>query len=304
MTNFTQKDLDLFKQLVNLTEREMHYALKSTLSKYYKNIIVQPNYIVAIGEAPIALVAHMDTVFPFPAEAVFFDREEQILWSPEGLGADDRAGIFAALKLIFVNPRPSLIFTAGEEKGGIGASELAALSCPIPNLKYMIELDRSGSRDAVFYTTDTLEFIQYVEGFGFKEEKGTFSDISILADAWKICATNLSIGYYNEHSYSEYLNIREMYDTMHKVKQMIEAKNIPDFVYTPVDLYKVMQTACEKCGKDCQSFELLPVKTKNKSLKLYCADCWSKVAWCQACQAAFDSDDFCEDLCEDCRNVD
>ena len=49
---------------------------------------------------------------------------------------------------------------------------------PFADMKYIIQLDRRGTSDCVFYNCANEAFIEYVEKFGFIENFGSFSDIS------------------------------------------------------------------------------------------------------------------------------
>ena len=150
MRVLSDSDYKLFERLVSLSQKELKKAMSQYLKAKYDNVIFTKDYLVAIGDIPVALVAHLDTVYRTPVSNLYYDQRKGVLWSPDGLGADDRAGIFAVLKILQDGYRPSVIFTTDEEKGGVGASALAMNPCPIPNLKYMIELDRRGSNDCVF----------------------------------------------------------------------------------------------------------------------------------------------------------
>ena len=55
-------DYQLFERLVSLTQKEMHKAMTTYLKSKYSQVKITKDYIVAIGDIPIALVAHMDTV--------------------------------------------------------------------------------------------------------------------------------------------------------------------------------------------------------------------------------------------------
>ena len=258
----------------------------------------------------------MDTVFSVPAEEVFYDQRKGVIWSPDGLGADDRAGIFAILQIIKSGLRPSVILTTDEEIGGVGAQALAKIPCPIPNLKYMIQLDRRGTNDCVFYDCFNPEFVSYIESFGFVEHTGSFSDISFLMPAWDICGVNLSVGYENEHSRVELLYINPLLDTIEKVKKMLTVETIPDFEYD--ELVNVLQgynrqeyesdilgTPCGRCGKYFFDFELIPIKGyKVKKMKYYCSDCMvDNVNYCDNCGHPYEIGDKEDDidLCEDCK---
>jgi hypothetical protein len=319
MRVLNEREYGLLERLVSLSQTELHKTLGVYLKGKYKNIIIEKEYIVAIGDIPIALVAHMDTVFYNQPGEVYYDQRKGVLWSPDGLGADDRAGIFAIIQIIQSGLRPSIILTTDEERGGLGAQKLAKKECPIPGLKYMIELDRKGSCDCVFYDCANPQFIQYIEKFGFIERTGSFSDISFLMSAWKICGVNLSIGYQDEHSIAEILNIGALYRTVDIVKRMLQSTDIPKFNYVELsnkltDYYKNtnsyenydMGMPCECCGKFFFEFELIPVKGhKTKEKKYYCSDCIvDRVNWCDNCGQAYEMNPVEDmDLCEDCLEV-
>lgn len=310
MRVLSNSDYKLLERLVSLSQKEMHKAMAQYLKAKYDNVIFTKDYLVAIGDIPIALVAHMDTVFKTPVSNLYYDQRKGVLWSPEGLGADDRAGIFAILKIVQDGLKPSIILTTDEEEGGLGAAALATEDCPIPNLKYMIELDRRGTNDCVFYDCYCPEFIDYVESFGFCEHWGSFSDISFLMPEWQICGVNLSVGYEDEHSYTEILNIGPLFDTIKKVKKMLTEKDIPDFRYDEMagsmshwwktDVYG---QHCSKCKKLYSEYELFPVKGRDGRTKYYCPDCIvGNVEWCEVCHEAFEIEDPSQstNICKEC----
>lgn len=315
------EDYVLIERLVSLSQKGMHKIMSTYLKGKYKKVIITEKYIVAVGDIPIALVAHMDTVFKYPVDNLYYDQRKGVLWSPEGLGADDRAGIFAIIKILQSGLRPSVILTTDEETGGLGASALAGKKCPIPNLKYMIQLDRRGTNDCVFYDCYNDEFVEYVESFGFVERWGTFSDISVLMPAWKICGVNLSVGYEDEHSVSEVLHIKPLFDTIEKVKKMLQVEEIPTFKFEELKNYwgawgdiktiarvtgkeDIYGAHCAYCKHLFSEYEMYPVKSKRGIVKLYCPDCIvDKVNWCIKCGDAFEVDSSPDDsICEDCLN--
>ncbi len=312
-----KNDYQLFEKLVSLTQREMHQAMTKYLRAQYTQVKVTKDYIVAIGDIPIALVAHMDTVYRTPVKNLYYDQKKGVLWSPEGLGADDRAGIFAILKILESGLRPSVIFTTDEEKGGIGAATLAETECPIPNLKYMIQLDRRGTNDCVFYDCYNPEFTAYIESFGFLERYGSFSDISFLCPEWSICGVNLSVGYEDEHSIAETLQISALFDTIKKVKTMLTVEKIPTFEYKELNVgysrWFSNQTYdsildmdnmfhCAECKKLFSEYEIIPAKGANGKTKYYCTDCIvGHVDWCDCCGEPYEiTKDSKRAMCPDC----
>ena len=92
-------------------------------------------------------------------------------------------------------------------------------------VQFMIEIDRRGCNQAVFYDCGNEEFKNYILNFGFKEEFGTFSDISILSPAYDIASVNLSAGYYNEHTKQEYISLKDLQNTIDLVLKILKDKN-------------------------------------------------------------------------------
>lgn len=308
------KDYRLFEKLVSLNEKQMVQAMTQLIKSKYDNVIATKDYIIAIGDIPIALVAHMDTVFKFPVSDLYYDQKKGVLWSPEGLGADDRAGIFAIIKILQDGLRPSVILTTGEEDGGVGACAICDKfpDCPIPGLKYMIQLDRHGTNDCVFYDCYCPEFVDYVESFGFCERWGSFTDISFLMPEWQIVGVNLSVGYEDEHSKQEILCVNPLFDTIRKVKKMLTETEIPDFTYDEV---VAAQSAwwrkpgtwfgqhCSKCKKLHSEYELFPVLGLDGKTKFYCPDCIvGNVEWCDMCGEPFEIKEHTgKKLCKECE---
>lgn len=309
-----KQDYELFEHLVKLNQNQMRRSMAQLLRSKYSQVIETQDYILAMGEIPIALVAHMDTVFKHPVQTLYYDSHKTTFWSPDGLGADDRAGIFAILQVLKAGLRPSVILTTDEEIGGFGASALTMdyPTCPIPGLKYLIELDRCGSKDAVFYCCASDDFKEYITEFGFIEARGSFSDISILMPNWQICGVNLSIGYMNEHMHIETLDVSALMATVEKVKTMLQVRDIPHFEFIEQLQSRLsawgdiaFDVKCGSCNKVFQDYEAIPVKALSGGTKFFCPDCVAgRVEWCIRCQEAFEitpGTDY--KLCQDCRGI-
>ena len=198
--------------------------VKFLYSKNYQNVTKTDAFIMAEGNLPICLIAHMDTVFRFAPDDFFYDSQRKVLWAPGGAGFDDRVGIYMILNLIEKGYRPSVIFTDEEEVGGIGARALinAFPDCPFRDCRALIQLDRANKNDAVYYNCYNTAFENWVQKFGFKFDWGTFSDISIIAPQWKIAAVNLSVGYVDEHTESERLYCNWCDANINKIERMLQ----------------------------------------------------------------------------------
>ena len=229
----TNTDIEYLKKLCLLSPQMLHRQLIFYLREYgygVNDLIITRQYIMAAGDLPVCLIAHLDTVFDQDKckdKEIYVDPEHQVMWSPQGLGTDDRAGVFAILKLLKMGYKPYIIFTQGEEEGCLGAKALVRRfpKSPWKKLKYILQLDRRGEQDCVFYDCNNPDFIEYVESFGFITDWGSFSDISEIAPAWGLAAANLSVGYWDEHTYCERVALSWLEQTIEKVKKMLDICN-------------------------------------------------------------------------------
>lgn len=325
-----KQEYSLFESILSSTQEGIKDSMKVLLEEYYgtDNLIATDEYIVAMGTVPIAIVAHMDTVHREPVKELFYDKEKNVMWSPEGIGADDRAGIYSMIEILRRGYTPTLILTTDEEVGGRGAAKLIAdLSSPPCQLNYIVELDRRGFDDCVFYDCDNEEFEDYIEDFGFKTNWGSFSDISYICPAWRIAGVNLSIGYEDEHTYSERLYVDAMFNTISKVCNMFDALDYDKdkFIYIKSETYfrgygydysgcdnlfeaygygSVTPTEKEEICWDClgvfkkEEVEIL----KDNGDATYCKDCYNKrYTTCIDCGTPFEDILKVHLKCNNCR---
>lgn len=206
-----------------------------------KTFCVKEKFLLVRGEAPILLVAHLDTVHREPVRTICTDRGGNILMSPQGIGGDDRCGVYALVKTYEMSElKPWLLFTCDEETGGKGASAFAKaygqaeLPKELEGLKFIVEIDRKGSRDAVYYDCGNDDFEEYITSKGFRTAQGSFSDISLIAPKLGVAAVNLSSGYYDAHTLHEHINVGQLEAVIGKVVDMVaEAAEdtVPRFEY-------------------------------------------------------------------------
>lgn len=185
-----------------------------------KDIIFTEDYLYAKGNIPILLVAHCDIVHKTIPEIIVNDKKQRILWSPTGIGGDDRCGVYAILK-ICEKLKPYVLFTTDEEIGGIGVKQFVEEIDKIP-VNFIIEIDRKGNEEVVFYQCDNKEFQNYIISFGFKKEYGSYSDVSTLSVSYDIAGCNVSAGYYNQHTTTEHIYMDHLENTINKVIQILK----------------------------------------------------------------------------------
>lgn len=212
-----------FEDIIKKPQHILKEALISELIQMGYETQTKKGFLYAKGSLPILLVAHLDTVHKELVKNICYSTDGNIVMSPEGIGGDDRAGIYMILQIIKKYPC-HVLFCEDEEIGCVGAHYFAQ-SDITPEINYIVELDRRGSNDAVFYDCNNQNFTSFVTGFGFKEELGSFSDISVVAPKLKVAAVNISAGYYAEHTQHEYIDLKAMNNNIERVGQMISTSS-------------------------------------------------------------------------------
>ncbi len=219
-----------FEHICRMTQPEVKQYMYGYLTSYKYTPISQDGFLYAKGDVPVLLVAHMDTVHKEQCKDI--NNNNGKLSSPQGIGGDDRCGVYIIMNIV-KELHCSVLLCEDEERGCIGAHKFVKTDY-IKNLgvNYMIEFDRKGNNDAVFYSCANEDFIDFVEdATNFKFATGSVSDISVLMPEANLSAVNLSCGYYNAHTLNEYVIYDEMMDTIEAAKALIKEKCDKPFVY-------------------------------------------------------------------------
>lgn len=233
-----------FEDICRMTQQEVKGYMHKYLASRKYDVVNEDGFLYAKGAIPVLLVAHMDTVHKEQCKDIVNTNGR--LSSPQGIGGDDRCGIFMIMNIV-KDLQCSVLLCEDEENGGIGARKFVNAKCKKVGEKgeiietsyidrldvnFMIEFDRKGSNDAVFYSGDNKEFIDFVTDVtGFKFATGTYSDISTLMPAAKLSAVNMSCGYYNAHTTNEYVVYDEMMDNIEAAKVLIKEECKEPFKY-------------------------------------------------------------------------
>lgn len=218
-----------FEQLFRLPQSGLKTALEGEFRAMGRKVSTKDGWLYSPGEVPVLLVAHMDTVHRQPVECICYSRDGTVMMSPQGIGGDDRAGVYMILCII-QDINCHVLFCEDEEVGGQGARRFCRRKAR-PEVNYIIELDRRGSNDAVFYSCCNPAFTDFICGFGFEEARGSFSDISVLAPHLGAASVNISAGYYQEHRTHEYVRLDQM---------AANAARVRDIILTPTGRFSYM----------------------------------------------------------------
>lgn len=219
-----------FENICKMSQSKLKKYVETELKYTHKDITVGDGFVFAKGAMPVLLVAHMDTVHDHLPNLIVYDFAKDSISCAEGIGGDDRCGIYMILDII-KHYNCSVLFCEDEESGGIGARKFIETDLAkelVSQFNYAIELDRKGSNDAVFYDCDNDEFEDFITSEFYQTAWGSFSDISIVAPFLKCAAVNLSCGYYNAHRKDEYVVLREMEKSMEEVCKILERTTADD----------------------------------------------------------------------------
>ena len=145
----------------------------------------------------------------------------------EGLGADDKNGIWIALKCLEKYECIKVAFFVSEEIGCVG-SRGADMNF-FEDTRFVIEPDRRGYEDLIidisFTSLCSNDFLRDIgfEKFGYKEESGMMTDVLELKErGLGVSCINLSCGYYEPHSDEEFTVKKDLLNCLRLVEHIIE----------------------------------------------------------------------------------
>jgi len=208
-----------FDNILQMSQAELKQYLSGHLRALNYDMMIENGFLYAAGEVPVLLVAHLDTVHNEVPIIICRSADGRYIMSPQGIGGDDRCGVYMILQIIS-EVRCHVLFCEDEERGGRGARAFENSGLNV-DVNYIVEIDRRGNNDAVFYGCKNLDFTEFVCSFGFKEAIGTFSDISVVAPYLKTAAVNISAGYYNEHRLHETIDTTAMKNNVDRIVRMV-----------------------------------------------------------------------------------
>ena len=251
------------------------------------------NILVTKGKAKTypCVVSHMDTVHSFvPNFNVYQDIDDNdtlfALNGKErvGVGGDDKCGVFVCLYLLKTIPQIKIVFFSREEKGCAGSRAIDKTF--FANCRYLIQLDRRGSRDFIqtYWSKKTIshEFSSEIglikKKYRYKNAIGTVTDVMRLwDDKIGISCINLSCGYYQPHTNWEYVSIKGLWNSVKFTEEIVnnmQPKRYASLPPKPTVVTTVTRSLSnyDKCSV-CKGWkvETLLYKVKGSKEKI----CWS-----------------------------
>lgn len=197
--------------------------IKDHLLPLGMNIDKAGNLYKKIGDSPVLWSCHTDTVHKTGGsqkllldDGVFkvFDKQSSCL------GADDTAGVWLMTQMIEGNVPGLYVFHRGEEIGGVGSKYIAMKNkALLEGIHFAVAFDRYGKTSIITHqmwnrccSDDFALSLGKELGMGhIKDDGGTFTDTANYTDDIAEC-TNLSVGYKSQHSTSETLDSKYLFE--------------------------------------------------------------------------------------------
>ena len=180
------------------------------------------------------LAAHMDQVQQNHSKdfRVVQIGDDVLGWSPkshmqQGLGADDKNGIFVCLELLRSCDVLKVAFFVGEETGCVGshAVDLTFFS----DCRFIVQPDRMNGDDLITSMAVgdvcSKEFIEalHADKFRYQEAHGSITDVGTLVERGVgISCLNVSCGYYNAHTDRETTILSELQNCLDFVRHIVD----------------------------------------------------------------------------------
>jgi len=185
------------------------------------------------GNGYPTLACHLDQVQKIHSDDFEVHQDDDMLygWSEqnqqrEGLGADDKNGIFVCLRCLEDCPRLKVFMAVGEEKGCIGSNR-ADMSFFDDSL-YVLEPDCKGGEEIhvvlkeVPCASDAFIEALQAETNGLTFTEGKTSDIFALTmSGIGISCANIPAGYHLPHKDDEYTIVSELEHSLEFIKQTV-----------------------------------------------------------------------------------
>lgn len=221
-------------------EKRMKKFLKVWINQNVPDAVIENdntgNLYITRGKAESypCVVAHLDQIQKNHSLDFKAIETEEIIFGyssknrrQEGLGADDKNGIWVALKCLERFDTMKAVFFVGEEIGCVGSSRCVMNF--FEDCRFVLQCDRKHGKDLIVNASctnlcseDFLKDIEY-EKFGYKKENGLLTDVATLKDnGLEISCLNIGCGYYEPHTDHEFTIKSELLNCRDFVFHIIE----------------------------------------------------------------------------------
>ena len=230
------------KKFLQLTKKTVPHGTEDRLVKYLPKGYQKDkfnNYFLQIGESPSTMfTCHLDTACRQLVDVKHtFDGKYIKTDGTSILGADDKAGMCVILYMIEKKVPGLYYFFIGEEVGCIGSSDLSE-EFEHKNITKVVSFDRRGTNSIItrqIYGKCCSNRFALALSDAFKKADPTLNlkpdDTGLITDSAQFMdlvteCTNISVGYYNEHTVNEKQDI-EYLSKLCRAVVKIDWENLP-----------------------------------------------------------------------------
>ena len=227
-SQFVYSPKDIRSTFLSLTTMTYPHGHESEVLKFLPKDLIKDefdNYYKIIGKSETMFTSHLDTADRKQSKVTIYSTEKDgdEMFVTDGtsiLGADDKAGVSIMLYMMAHNIPGIYYFFDGEERGGIGSNKVASVFESIEHLKGVKRCISFDRRNYYSVITQQLgreccsdefatELAKELNKSGLKislDPTGIYTDSASFIDEIAEC-TNISVGYFSEHTISETQNI-------------------------------------------------------------------------------------------------
>ena len=220
--------MDIKQKFLSLTEQTYPHGKEHELfDKLPQNLEMDEfgNLFIKIGESDVMFTSHLDTATSAYTKVNHVFEGNIIKTDGKSiLGADDKAGVTIMLNMIEKQVPGLYYFFLGEEVGCVGSKKVAEKQKveKIPYINKVVSFDRRGTDSIITFQASSRccsdkfgeelsKRLNEVEStFKYKNDPtGVYTDSAQFVKIYPEC-TNISVGYYSEHTFSERQDIEHL----------------------------------------------------------------------------------------------
>ena len=231
--------MDIKETFLKLTNHTYPYGKEFYLEKFLPKGFKKDkygNYYYKIGKSKTIFACHLDTACKKYEKVNHVIDGKMIKTNGKTiLGADDKAGMVVLLYMIEQNIPGTYYFFVGEEVGCIG-SKAASAKDNFSNYNSIISFDRRDTCSIITHQSwerccsdDFANALSnaYIDlGLELKpDDGGVYTDSAEFTDVISEC-TNISVGYYKEHTHEESQDI-DFLEKLCMASAIIDWENLP-----------------------------------------------------------------------------
>ena len=187
----------------------------------YKNVPLLSAHTDCVGTAESGEYVRFIDIYPYG--------DDEIMKGIGNIGGDDKCGVFLILLYLLSKKPINAVFSICEEIGGFNGIkhllEKIKDNEVFKSIPYCIVLDRKNPGDIICQKNDygSKRFEDALSKigakYGYAPILGGCSDMNTIKDYMNGC--NLSVGYYNPHSTTEFVSLKDLHNSWMYLQDLI-----------------------------------------------------------------------------------